>query len=159
MARRFAFGTLVLDEARGTLTRDGLALAVGQRGLRILQALLDAQGAVVTKAELMAQAWPGLVVEESNLSVQIAALRKLLGPPGEGSDWIVTVPRAGYRLIGAIEIEGATLAPIDTASAEHGAHPSIAVLPFANLSNDAAQEYFADGVTEDIIGALTRFRW
>ena len=77
-------------------------MAVGQRGLRILQALLEAGGEPVTKAALMKSAWPGLVVEDSNLSVQVTALRKALGTAGADSDaGIVTVPRLGYRMPGA----------------------------------------------------------
>ncbi|HJV71543.1 winged helix-turn-helix domain-containing tetratricopeptide repeat protein [Ideonella sp.] len=159
MAQRFAFGPFILDVARGTLTSDGAAVAIGQRGMRILKALLDAQGGVVGKNELMQLAWPGLVVEDSNLSVQIAALRRQLGPAAGGVDWIVTVPRAGYRLVGAIAVEDATLAPVQPSPADRGGRPSVAVLPFATLSDDPSQDYFADGVTEDIIAALTRFRW
>lgn len=161
MTRRYAFGPFLLDAARGTLTRDGAALAVGQRGLRILQALLAAGGVPVTKAELMAAAWPGLVVEDSNLSVQVAALRKLLGPaPGEAAaEWIVTVPRTGYRMPEVAAVEDAQLAPPDHAPPEPGGRPGIAVLPFTHLGDNPAQEYLADGVTEALITALTRFRW
>ncbi len=160
MPMRFAFGPFMLDVARGTLTRDGSALVIGQRGLRILQALLDARGEVVRKAELMQLAWPGLVVEDSNLSVQVAALRKLLlGPAGDDGAWIVTVPRAGYRLVGAVAVEDSNLAPLEAHPSSHGGRPSVAVLPFANLSDDSSRDYFADGVTEEIIAALTRFRW
>ena len=159
MPMRFAFGPFMLDVARGTLTRDGSALAIGQRGLRILQALLDARGEVVGKAELMQHAWPGLVVEDSNVSVQVAALRKLLGPARDDGEWIVTVPRAGYRLLGAVAVEDTSLAPLDTHPSQRGGPPSLAVLPFTNLSDDPSRDYFADGVTEDIIAALTRFRW
>jgi DNA-binding winged helix-turn-helix (wHTH) protein len=63
----------------------------------LLCALLQAPGQVLSKSALMEAAWPGLVVEESNLTVQIAALRKLLGPQPDGRDWIVTVPTVGYR--------------------------------------------------------------
>jgi TolB-like protein len=152
---RLVFGPFVLDTERATLTRDGAPLAVGQRALNVLQVLAEAAGGVVNKASLIERAWPGLVVEESNLSVQIAALRKALGPTPDGGDWIVTVPRVGYRLLG------------DHASA-HAAHgearapasrPSVAVLPFANLSGDASQDYFVDAITDDVIAALTRFRW
>ena len=160
MAKRFAFGPFLLDTARGTLTRDGAALAAGQRGLRLLQALLEAGGEPVSKAELMRQAWPGLVVEESNLSVQVAALRKALGvSPADGSEWIVTVPRLGYRLQGVVAVEDAQLAPFGSTEPELGGRPRIAVLPFAHLGDDPAQEYLADGVTEALIAALTRFRW
>jgi TolB-like protein len=159
MGTRFAFGPLLLDTRLGTLSRDGRVLAIGQRGLLILRTLLEARGEVVAKSTLMAAAWPGLVVEDSNLSVQIAALRKLLGATSEGAQWILTVPRVGYRLAEAAAVDDTALEPTDAASADGGTRPSIAVLPFANLSDDATQEYFADGVTEDVIAALTRFRW
>ncbi len=160
MAKRFAFGPFLLDAARGTLTRDGVALAVGQRGLRLLQALLEAGGEPVPKAQLLDQAWPGLVVEDSNLTVQITALRRQLGAAGpDGAPWIVTVPRLGYRLPGVVAVEDAQLAPLGADDIDHGGRPSIAVLPFAHLGNDPAQEYLADGVTEALIAALTRFRW
>lgn len=159
MTRRYAFGPFLLDTARGTLTCDGAALPVGQRGLRILQALLAAGGETVTKTELMAAAWPNLVVEDSNLTVQVAALRKLLRPaPAEG-EWIVTVPRTGYRMPAATAVEETQLAPTDNAAPEPGGRPGIAVLPFTHLGDNAGQEYLADGVTETLIIALTRFRW
>jgi len=160
LARRFAFGPFLLDTARGTLTRDGAAVPVGQRGLRILQALLEAGGEPVSKSELMQFAWPGLFVEDSNLSVQVTALRKLLGtPPRAGADWILTVPRLGYRLPGIAAIEESQLAPVEHGTAELRGRPGIAVLPFAHAGDDPAQEYVADGVTEALITALTRFRW
>lgn len=160
MARRFAFGPYLLDTARGTLTRDGAALAVGQRGLRILQALLESGGEPVSKADLMRFAWPGLVVEDSNLSVQVTALRKLLDTPERaGAEWIVTVPRLGYRLPDVAAVEETQLAPLDHGGPEPGGRPGIAVLPFTHAGDDPAQEYVADGVTEALITALTRFRW
>lgn len=160
MAKRFAFGPFLLDTARGTLTRDGAALAVGQRGLRILQALLEAGGEPVTKDALLRSAWPGLVVEDSNLTVQVTALRKLLGDPGgAAAQRIVTMPRLGYRLLGDLAVEDTQLAPLGLGSVDHGGRPSIAVLPFSHLGDDATQEYLADGVTEALITALTRFRW
>jgi TolB-like protein len=161
MAQRFVFGLFQLDTARGTLTRDGAALAVGQRGLRILQALLEAGGEPVTKAALLRAAWPGLVVEENNLTVQVTALRKLLGHDAAGAqaDWIVTVPRTGYRLGGVAVVENSTLAPLEEGAAVQPARPGIAVLPLTHLGADPAQEYLADGLTEALITALTRFRW
>ena len=160
MAKRFAFGPFLLDTARGTLTRDGAALAVGQRGLRILQALLDASGEPVSKEALLQSAWPGLVVEDSNLSVQVTALRRLLGSSTDaGPEWIATVPRLGYRLSGDVAVEDTQLAPLGQAHVDHGGRPSIAVLPFSHLGDDPAREYLADGLTEALITALTRFRW
>ena len=110
----------------------------------------------MTKSALMDAAWPGMAVEEGNLSVQIASLRKLLGPSAAGGDWIATVPRVGYRFTGTVETVDGAGGPSEQ-PAEPG--PSIAVLPFANLSDDTEQQYFADGLAEDIITNLARLRW
>ena len=154
----FAFGPFVLDVDRGTLLREGRPIAVGHKGLLLLQALLQAPGQVVTKAELMDAAWPDTAIEESNLSVQIAALRKLLAPSPDGGAWIATVPRGGYRFAGSVNIPDAVVpSAAQLIGLPH--RPSIAVLPFTNVSGNKDQEYLADGITEDIITALTRFRW
>ena len=121
------------------LTRDGKAVAIGTRGAALLKALVDAEGAAVGKDTLLEAAWPGTIVEESNLSVQIAVLRKSFGERDEGGDWITTVPRVGYRLLRA-----SGTSPAHTTAAGRG--PSVAVLPFANLSGDPGQDYFADGI-------------
>src|SRR5215831_16603752 len=160
MSTQFAFGSFMFDPQRGTLLRDGRPVAVSGRGLQLLQALLSAPGQVLTKTDLMRAAWGDTAVEESNLSVQIAALRKQLGPAADGGDWIATIPRVGYRFVGlpAKEpMEGIGEPKMSATEREH--RPSIAALPFANLSGDKEQEYLADGITEDIITALTRIRW
>ncbi|PZV36498.1 hypothetical protein B5V02_21550 [Mesorhizobium kowhaii] len=89
-----SFGPFRYDLATTTLERDGQPLAVNQRGLLLIDTLLEAGGMVVSKDHLLDRAWPGTVVEESNLTVQIAALRKTLGPRKDGHDWIVTVPES-----------------------------------------------------------------
>lgn len=94
-----SFGPYVIDEATQVLLRDGEPVNVGRRGVALLLALARRPGEVVTKAELMDAAWPGLSIEESNLSVQVAALRKALGRTPDGHEWIATVPRVGYRLV------------------------------------------------------------
>ena len=94
----FIFGPFELDPAAGLLRRDGQIVALGQRGIALLHTLLAAGGQTVSKDELMAKAWPGMIVEEANLSVQMATLRKALGPAPDGEEWVVTVPRLGYRL-------------------------------------------------------------
>ena len=159
MFKDFAFGPFVLDRRRGRLLREGQPVALSSKGLQLLGALLGAPDRVLTKAELMHAAWGDTAVEESNLSVQIAALRKQLGPTADGGDWIATIPRVGYRFVGfpTNEVEGNGESEISGTEREH--RPSIAALPFANLSGDKEQEYLADGITEDIITALTRFRW
>src|SRR5215510_12828696 len=160
MATKIAFGSFVLDVDRGTLVRRGRPIALSSKGLQLLLTLLRAPGQVLSKADLMRAAWSDAAVEESNLSVQIAALRKQLGPTTDGGDWIATIPRVGYRFVGlsAIEpMEGIGEPKVSGTEREH--RPSIAALPFDNLSGDKEQEYLADGITEDIITALTRFRW
>ena len=76
---KLAFGPFMLDAARGALLRDGAPVALGQRALAVLAALGETPGRTVAKEDLLARAWPGTIVEEGNLTVQIAALRKALG--------------------------------------------------------------------------------
>jgi TolB-like protein len=143
-----AFGPFTFDRASMSLTRDGAPVVVGTRGGALLRALLDANGAPVGKDALLEAAWPGIIVEESNLSVQIALLRKALGERTEGGDWVATVPRVGYRLVRVGRAETSSGPDL----------PTIAVLPFQNLSGDPEQEYFADGMVDDLIAALSRFK-
>lgn len=160
MSIEFSFGPFVLDPRRGKLFREGHPVPVSSKGLRLLEALIGSAGRVLSKAELIESAWGDAAIEESNLSVQIAALRKQLGPAADGGDWIATIPRVGYRFAGAPPqppTSGIAEGPL--AQSEPQNRPSIAVLPFANVSGDKEQEYLADGITEDIITALTRFRW
>ena len=153
------FGPYDFDPDRGTLRREGVQLPLNQRGAALLQRLLEGNGKVVSKAALMDSAWAGHVVEESNLSVQISALRKLLGPAPDGGEWLATVSRVGYRFVGVVA-HGSQVSSLSSVGGPHQSQkPSIAVLPFANLSGDVEQEYLADGITEEIIIALTRFRW
>jgi TolB-like protein len=157
--QRFAFGPFTLDASRGTLLRDGEPVPLGHRAVSLLQALVCANGEIVTKSELIDAGWPNLVVEESNLSVQIAALRKVLGDIHDGRNPIATIARVGYRFCMPVtrELPGPG-SPLTPAGHPRPA-PSVAVLPLVNLVGDAGQDYFADGVTEDLIMALSRFRW
>jgi TolB-like protein len=160
MSTDVAFGPFILDRQRGRLLREGRPVAVSSKGLQLLETLLESPGRVLTKNDLMRAAWGDTAVEESNLSVQIAALRKQLGPTADGGDWIITIPRVGYRFIGLPAKESnERIAQPKASPAERERRPSIAVLPFGNLSGEKEQEYLADGITEDIITALTRFRW
>jgi TolB-like protein len=145
------FGPFILDPASARLLRDGAQVALGNRALVLLAALAQAKGQTVAKTDLIERVWPGQIVEEGNLTVQIAGLRKAMGTDSEGRDWILTVPREGYRLVGGT----ASSVPPHPLSVL----PSLAVMPFQNLSGDQAQEYFADGVVEDIITALSRFKF
>src|SRR5260221_6804664 len=99
MSHDFAFGPFVLDTQRGMLLREGQPVAMSSKGLQLLEALLSSPGRVLTKSELMRAAWGDTAVEESNLSVQIAALRKQLGPTVDCGDWIITIAPVRYRFV------------------------------------------------------------
>jgi TolB-like protein/Tfp pilus assembly protein PilF len=145
------FGRFRFDLGQRELSCDGVPVRLGGRALDILSVLASAGGDVVTKDELLARVWPGVVVEENNLQVQISALRKVLDRDTSGRSYLVTAPGRGYRLIGLIDPAQQGPALPDK--------PSMAVLPFQNMSDDPEQEYFADGIVEDIITALCHFRW
>jgi adenylate cyclase len=106
----------------------------------------------------MTRLWPGRTVAENNLHVHISALRKALGARGGGDSYVITVPGRGYRLA---HLNGSL--PADSSAPPVARHPSmpdkpsIAVLPFTNLSADPEQEYFADGIANDLITALSRY--
>jgi DNA-binding winged helix-turn-helix (wHTH) protein len=162
MARScFRFGSFFLDAQKGVLLSRREPVSIGRRGLAILEMLLLNAGEVVSKAALLDAAWPGIAIEESNLSVQIAALRKALGPSSDNNEtWIATVQRLGYRFIGDVErVQGDESTDNIHLAGRLPREPSISVLPFANLSGDPEQDYFADGLAEDIATSLSRLRW
>jgi TolB-like protein len=148
MGHALTFGELVFDADTGTLTRDGKQVALGTRATALLARMIEADGALVPKETLMEAAWPGTIVEEGNLSVQIAALRKTLGQRPDGSEWIATVPRVGYRLTRVSS----------SAPPEPNEMPALVVLPFQTLGADPEQDYFADGLVDDLITAFSRFK-
>ena len=152
-----SFGRFRLDPVRRELRRDGKPVRLGSRARDILCLLASAQGTVVSKDELMERVWPGVVVEENNLQVHIRALRKAL-EGDDGESWIVTVPGRGYRLLRPQQ-PPPLADPAPEPSFPLPDKPSLAVLPFVNLSGDPEQEYFADGMVEEITTALSRIRW
>jgi len=152
------FGRFRLDLRQRELSREGKAVRLHERAMDILCELAAAKGGVVSKDALMSRLWPGRIVEEGNLHVHISALRKALDEHGEGHSYIVTVPGRGYRLVGLIGSPSTRLAqPSSPAHLPLPDKPSIAVMPFANLSSDPEQEYLVDGIVEDIITELSRF--
>jgi TolB-like protein len=148
------FGRFSLDLVGRRLSCAGESVKLSSRSLDILCELAAAPGQVVSKDRLMDKVWPGRVVEENAIQVHVSALRKALETGSEGQSYVVTVPGRGYRLVG-IDSSMAQSAPsISTAMAARGT--SVAVLRFANLSGDPGQDYFADGIVEDIITGLSR---
>src|SRR6476469_5625072 len=161
MTAIYAFGPFRLDVAAGILFRGAEPVALGQRAIALLQILVEGGGNPISKDRLIESAWPGLAIEESKLAVQIAALRRVFAEEPGGDSWIKTLPRRGYRYVGPIAVkeqenQGAAgneqpdLAPPDK--------PSLAVMPFTNMSGDPEQEYFADGMVEEIITGLSRIK-
>jgi TolB-like protein len=164
------FGPFRLDADAEILFRGSEPLPVGKRAVALLRVLVEGAGAPISKDMLIDAAWPGLAVEDSNLTVQITALRRALGEVPGGEDWIVTLPRRGYRFVGPVVTKSeaqVTAAPLaDPASKLSPTtvlalpdKPSIAVLPFENLNGDLEQGYFVVGMVEEIITALSRIRW
>ncbi len=115
MASIQAFGRFRLDAKAGLLFRDARPVALGQRAVALLRVLVERPATLVSKDDLIEGAWPGLAVEESNLSVQMSALRRALGEGG-GAHWIETMPRRGYRFVGPpvrVEESALTVRPGD----------------------------------------------
>src|SRR6516165_9666284 len=148
MARTYILGPFRLDAEAKILFRGAEPVALGRRAVALLRVLVERPGIPVSKDALIEAAWPGLIVEESNLAVQIAAVRRVLGVEPGGERWIETLPRRGYRFVGSVgvEDEGAILAVSQVANFLTAAgapgltlpdQPSIAVLPFLNMSGDS----------------------
>ncbi|ODT18820.1 MAG: hypothetical protein ABS54_15870 [Hyphomicrobium sp. SCN 65-11] len=158
-ADEIAFGPFQLSIVRRTLQREGRPVRLGNRAFDVLCALASAHGDTVTKDELIARVWPNQIVEDNALQVQVSALRRALGETTEGQSYILTVPGRGYRFLG---FRPHAPEDIDHSSARTTSSPprgSVVVLPFRNMSSDLEQEYFVDGVVEDIITGLSRIKW
>ncbi|MBF9030955.1 hypothetical protein HKCCE3408_11170 [Rhodobacterales bacterium HKCCE3408] len=134
-----------LDRAARLLSVAGKEVKLGARAFDVLDYLDANSGRVVTKAELLEGVWANLNVEEGNLTVQISALRKVLGNRA-----IATVPGVGYKLTLAAD---APVTPNESLPLPE--KPSLAVLPFANLTGDPDKTYLVDGIVSDMIGALS----
>jgi TolB-like protein/Flp pilus assembly protein TadD len=139
--------------------------ALGRRAVALLRLLLERAGEPVPREALIEAAWPGLAVEEGNLSVQIAALRRVLGEEANGASWIETLPRRGYRYVGPpIPVVNGPIVKGHTPPSPAAAplalpeKPSVAVLPFSSAGVGPEHEPFVDGMVEDIIAALSRFK-
>jgi DNA-binding winged helix-turn-helix (wHTH) protein len=151
------FGRFRILPHRREVLANNRPIELGGRAYDVLMALIEVSGAVVSKDELISRVWPGRIIEEGNLRAQIRALRTALGEP----DLIRTVAGRGYQFTAEVHRQGERgqgSTGQETAVSAQVVAPrlSIVVLPFVNLSDDREQQYFADGITEDLTTDLSR---
>jgi TolB-like protein len=159
-----AFGDCLLDAERRELHRCGEQVALEPRVFDLLLYLVANRDRVVSKNDLIAHVWRGCIVSDAALTTGLNGARTAVGDSGAGQLVIRTIPRRGVRFVADVAdvAEKASSAPIPARAEPALAlpdKPSIAVLPFQNLSGDPEQDYFADGVVEEITTALSRIRW
>jgi len=147
----YEFGAFRVDASKRLLARDGMPVPLTPKVFDTLLHLVQHSGTVLGKDELMRAIWPDAVVEENNLNQNISILRRVLGDGRTEQRYIATVPGYGYQFVAEVKLareRSGQLGPADGAS--------IAVLPFANLSADPSNQYFCDGLAEELINALAR---
>jgi TolB-like protein/cytochrome c-type biogenesis protein CcmH/NrfG len=160
----------MLDTERRELLCGGAAISVQPQVFDLLVYLVQNRERVVSKEDLIASVWGGRIVSDSTFTSRITAARKAVGDRGADRKLIRTIARKGFRFVGVvIEQPNNNIQPADTAPKEiHEPprpalplpdRPAIAVLPFNNMSGEREQEYFSDGISEDLITALSRLRW
>jgi TolB-like protein len=153
----FVFGAFRLIPARRILLEDGKPVNLGSRALDILVALVESAGDIIHKDKLIARVWPDTFVDEGNLRFQVATLRKALGDGRGGNRFIANIPGRGYTFVAPVTRDHAHDALAEGAALPD--KPSLAVLPFENMTGDAEQEYFVDGMVEEITTAIARLPW
>jgi TolB-like protein/tetratricopeptide (TPR) repeat protein len=140
------FAAFAVDLPSGELRKHGVKVRLQEQPFQMLLVLLERPGEVVTREELRKKLWPGdtFVDFDHSLATAVKKLRRALGDSAAHSQFIETLPRRGYRFIATLE------------AAPRAGKPILAVLPFENLTGDAGQEYFSDGITEEMIARLGR---
>lgn len=167
---QFLFRDHLLDTDRRELSREEVPVAVEPQVFDLVVHLMQNRDRVVSKDELIDKIWHGRSVSESTLTSRINAARKAIGDSGASQTLIRTIARKGFRFVGDVEAKNGAMSgailpePGRTAEAQRAAlalpdRPAIAVLPFTNMSGAAEQDYFSDGISEDIITALSKLRW
>ena len=157
----FVFGDCEVDTDRRELRRAGKPAHVEPQVFDLLVHLIRHRDRVVVKDELIQTVWAGRIVSEATLTSRISAARRVIGDTGRRQNYLRTVARRGFRFAGEVLERNPVEPPAgqNAMPSQRAERPSIAVMPFTNLSGDAAQEYFADGVAEDLIAGLSRVRW
>lgn len=157
---RFRFENHELESELRELARDGVAVPMQPQVFDLLLFLIEQRDRVVTKDELVAQVWGNRPISDSALNSRINAARKAVQDDGKAQRVIRTIPRKGFRFIGdCVEVASVAPAAPIPAAANPPERPAIAVLAFRNMSDDPEQDYFCDGISEDILSALSRVRW
>ena len=162
---RYLFEDYALDTDRRELRRGSEAVPIAPQEFDLLDYLIRNREHVVSKDDIIQAVWKGRAISDTALTTRLNAVRTAIGDSGETQRLVKTLPRRGFRFVG--EIKEQNQSSMDTASS--GAEPqrqfpalpekpSIAILPFANLSSDPDQDYFADGMVDEIITALSRFK-
>jgi TolB-like protein len=156
---RYLFEDCELDTDRRELRRGTNLAAIEPQVFDLLVHLIRHRDRVVSKDDLLASVWHGRAISDSALFNRINAARSAIGDTGQRQRLIKTLPRRGLRFVGTVREEACGVAEVGLKpSLGIADKPSIAVLPFQNLSGDPEQDYFIDGVVEDIITALSRNR-
>jgi len=161
---KFSFDRHILDTDRRELRCNGSLVAMQPQVFDLLVHLLKHRDRVVSRDDLIALVWGGRIISDSTLDSRVNAARNAIGDNGKDQKLIRTIPRKGLRFVGAVNGHSETK-PQSPATREHPTalalpdRPAIAVLPFDNMSGDREQEYFSDGISEDIITALSKLRW
>lgn len=153
---RYVFDDFTFDTARYELRHRELARPTAPQVLDLLAYLIEHRHEVVTKENLAAAVWSGRAVSDAAITTRLNVLRSLLGDDGRQQRWIRTFPRKGFRFVGDVHVEGSQPARSHAVASEL---PSIAVLPFENLSGDPAQDFFGDALADEILTELARLRW
>ena len=160
---RYLFEEYAFDTDRRELHRGTDAVSITPQAFDLLEHLIRNRERVVSKDALIKAIWNGRSVSDAALTTRLNAARDAIGDSGEEQRFIKTLPRKGFRFVGQVQ-EARKVAGLNPGDAPESApavpdRPSIAVLPFANMSGDPEQEYFADGMVEEITTALSRFKW
>jgi len=153
------FDAYAIDTKTRELRRGSELVPVEPQVFDLLVFLIEQRDRVVSKDDLVANVWHGRIVSDSTLTSRINAARKALGDSGEQQNLIRTIARKGFRFIGTLREHDTQPKRMPRPAGAASERPAIAVLPFSNMSGDPEQEYFSDGISEDIITALSKLRW